>query len=146
MNDQSIIQSHLHISVSIAINRMTNSQWITRHVGAAAGTLVLPQQWSNEHCNFQCKHFNRNGPLCGKCMSGYAVSVNTYDLKCVPQQDCSNWSLTILAGELTETLSCLYRPLGSCGEQTLTTIGHIVQLQVPTVYLSIHVIETDFPS
>ena len=28
---------------------------------AAAGTLVLPQQWSNEHCNFQCKHFNRNG-------------------------------------------------------------------------------------
>ena len=70
---------------------------------AAAGTLVLPQQWSNEHCNFQCKHFNRNGPLCGKCMSGYAVSVNTYDLKCVPQQDCSNWSLTILAvfGPLT---------------------------------------------
>ena len=35
-------------------------------------------------------------------MSGYAVSVNTYDLKCVPDKEC-NWFLTLLAvfGPLT---------------------------------------------
>ena len=35
-------------------------------------------------------------------MSGYTVSVNTYDLKCVPDKEC-NWFLTLLAvfGPLT---------------------------------------------
>ena len=49
-----------------------------------------------------CEDINRKGTVCSQCMSGYTVSVNTYDLKCVPDKEC-NWFLTLLAvfGPLT---------------------------------------------
>ena len=65
---------------------------------------ILPQEGS-DFCRLTqtvCEDVNRKGTVCGKCMSGYTVSVNTYDLKCVPDKEC-NWFLTLLAvfGPLT---------------------------------------------
>ena len=65
---------------------------------------ILPQEGS-DFCRLTqtvCKDINRKGTLCSQCMSGYTVSVNTYDLKCVPDKEC-NWFLTLLAvfGPLT---------------------------------------------
>ena len=65
---------------------------------------ILPQE-ASDPCNVTqtvCEDINRKGTLCSQCMSGYTVSVNTYDLKCVPDKEC-NWFLTLLAvfGPLT---------------------------------------------
>ena len=37
-----------------------------------------------------CGRFKRSGTLCGRCMNGYAVSLNTYDLRCVHKKNCKN--------------------------------------------------------
>ena len=65
---------------------------------------ILPREGS-DFCHWTqnvCEDVNRKGTLCSQCMSGYTVSVNTYDLKCVPDKEC-NWFLTLLAvlGPLT---------------------------------------------
>ena len=65
---------------------------------------ILPQE-ASDPCNVTqtvCEDINRKETLCSQCMSGYTVSVNTYDLKCVPDKEC-NWFLTLLAvfGPLT---------------------------------------------
>ena len=65
---------------------------------------ILPRD-ASDPCNLTqtvCKYINRQGTLCSQCMSGYTVSVNTYDLKYVPDKEC-NWFLTLLAvfGPLT---------------------------------------------
>ena len=67
-------------------------------------SFILPRE-AADPCNLTqtvCKDINRKGTLCSQCMSGYTVSVNTYDLKCVPDKEC-NWFLTLLAvfGPLT---------------------------------------------
>ena len=69
-----------------------------------SGWFVLPRE-ASDPCNLTqtvCEDINRKGTLCSQCMSGYTVSVNTYDLKCVPDKEC-NWFLTLLAvfGPLT---------------------------------------------
>ena len=69
-----------------------------------SGSFVLPRE-ASDPCNVTqtvCEDINRKGTLCSQCMSGYTVSVNTYDLKCVPDKEC-NWFLTLLAvfGPLT---------------------------------------------
>ena len=46
---------------------------------------ILPQE-ASDPCNITqtvCEDINRKETLCSQCMSGYTVSVNTYDLKCV---------------------------------------------------------------
>ena len=65
---------------------------------------ILPRE-ASDPCNVTqtvCEDINRKATLCSQCMSGYTVSVNTYDLKCVPDKEC-NWFLTLLAvfGPLT---------------------------------------------
>ena len=65
---------------------------------------ILPREGS-DLCNLTqsvCEDINRRGTVCGKCKRDYTVSVNTYDLKCVPDKEC-NWFLTLLAvfGPLT---------------------------------------------
>ena len=67
-------------------------------------SFILPRE-ATDPCNLTqivCEDINRKGTLCSQCVSGYAVSVNTYDLKCVPDKEC-NWFLTLLAvfGPLT---------------------------------------------
>ena len=68
------------------------------------GPYILPREGS-DFCHLTqtvCEDIYRKGTVCGKCMSGYTVSVNTYDLKCVPDKEC-NWFLSLLAvfGPLT---------------------------------------------
>ena len=70
----------------------------------SSGSFILPRD-ASDPCNLTqivCEDINRKGTLCSQCMSGYTVSVNTYDLKCVPDKEC-NWFLTLLAvfGPLT---------------------------------------------
>ena len=72
--------------------------------GSTNDSYILPQQGS-DLCNLTqsvCKKLDRRGTVCGKCKRDYTVSVNTYDLKCVPDKEC-NWFLTLLAvfGPLT---------------------------------------------
>ena len=72
--------------------------------GSANDSYILPQQGS-DLCDLTqsvCEDINRKGTVCGKCKRDYTVSVNTFDLKCVPDKEC-NWFLTLLAvfGPLT---------------------------------------------
>ena len=72
--------------------------------GSTNDSYILPQQGS-DLCDLTqsvCKKLDRRGTECGKCKRDYTVSVNTYDLKCVPDKEC-NWFLTLLAvfGPLT---------------------------------------------
>ena len=67
-------------------------------------SVTLPREGS-DLCNLTqtvCEDINRKGTVCGECKRDYTVSVNTYDLKCVPDKEC-NWFLTLLAvfGPLT---------------------------------------------
>ena len=74
------------------------------HKTNSSESFILPRE-AADPCNLTqtvCEDINRKGTLCSQCMSGYTVSVNTYDLKCVPDKEC-NWFLTLLAvfGPLT---------------------------------------------
>ena len=53
-------------------------------------------------CNLTCAVVNRTDTLCSRCINHHAVSVNTYDLRCVHLEEC-NLFLTLLAvfGPLT---------------------------------------------
>ena len=74
------------------------------HKTNSSESFILPRE-AADTCNLTqtvCEDIHRKGTLCSQCMSGYTISVNTYDLKCVPDKEC-NWFLTLLAvfGPLT---------------------------------------------
>ena len=61
------------------------------HKTNTTSSFILPREVSDP-CNVTqtaCEVIKRKGTVCGKCMSGYTVSVNTYDLKCVPDKECN---------------------------------------------------------
>ena len=75
-----------------------------RKTNKSSGWFKLPRE-APDPCKWTqtvCEDINRRGAVCGKCKRDYTVSVNTYDLKCVPDKEC-NWFLTLLAvfGPLT---------------------------------------------
>ena len=47
--------------------------------------------------NTTCLPMNRNGTLCGKCLSGFGPAVNTYTYQCVSSCYMWNWVYYILA-------------------------------------------------
>ena len=79
--------------------------WFSPYLRTNISDLFILPREASDPCNLTqtvCEDINRKGTLCSQCMSGYTVSVNTYDLKCVPDKEC-NWFLTLLAvfGPLT---------------------------------------------
>ena len=55
--------------------------------------------------NYMCRHLNREGQLCGKCIEGYSTPVYSYDLKCVQSSTSFfNWVKYILAAFLPLTV------------------------------------------